>query len=170
MEPLIALVVTTLVGRVAGPLLTERLRDGWTSLRLGLSAMFVVTGLAHFVGLREDLISMVPPALPAPGVLVTVTGVAELAGAAALLDERTHRAAAAGLAVLLVAVFPANVHAAKADLRSVQSESLGVRAALQVVFLAALVGVWRHRPARARAPRPGPDAQASRQAAPQRSR
>lgn len=143
MEPLIALVAGTVLGRAAGPLLTERLRDGWMALRLGLATMFVVTGLAHFVGLREDLISMVPPALPRPGVLVTVTGVAELAGAGALLGERTNRAAAAGLAALLVAVYPANVHAATAGLLSVQPESLAMRTALQAVFLAALVAVWR---------------------------
>jgi uncharacterized membrane protein len=51
--------------------------------------MFVMTGVAHFVKMRAELVSMVPPGLPAPGLLVTVTGVLELAGAAGLLWART---------------------------------------------------------------------------------
>ena len=37
--------------------------------------MFVLTGVSHFVGMRADLISMVPPALPEPALLVTLTGI-----------------------------------------------------------------------------------------------
>ncbi len=150
MEPLIALITATLASRTLGPLLSDRLRDNWLALRVGLAAMFAVTGLAHFVGLRDDLVSMVPPSLPAPEFLVTVTGVMELAGAAALLGGRTHRGAAAGLALLLVAVFPANLHAAASEMTDVQPESLGVRTALQVVFLSALVAVWWPKAARRR--------------------
>jgi uncharacterized membrane protein len=51
--------------------------------------MFTLTGMAHFVGMRAELIDMVPPALPNPGLLVTVTGALELAGAAGLLIPRT---------------------------------------------------------------------------------
>jgi uncharacterized membrane protein len=79
--------------------------------------MFLLTGVSHFVGLREDLIAIVPPALPAAGLLVTVTGVLELAGAAGLLWRRSAAVSAAGLTALLVAVFPANVYAALADLQ-----------------------------------------------------
>src|SRR5262245_54368494 len=56
---------------------------------------------------------MVPPSLPHPGALVTVTGIAELAGAVGLLGPAVSRWAALGLAVLLVAMFPANIHAAR---------------------------------------------------------
>jgi uncharacterized membrane protein len=53
---------------------------------------------------------MVPPFLPAPELLVTVTGVLELAGAAGLVWSRTAPWAAGGLSALLVAMFPANVY------------------------------------------------------------
>jgi uncharacterized membrane protein len=55
------------------------------ALRGGLAALFTTTGVAHFVGMRAELISMVPPELPEPGLLITITGVMELAGAAGLL-------------------------------------------------------------------------------------
>ena len=59
--------------------------------------MFVLTGIAHFAPpMRRDLIAIVPPRLPAPGLLVTVTGVLELLGAVGLLLPAT-RVAAAGV-------------------------------------------------------------------------
>jgi hypothetical protein len=44
---------------------------------------FLFTGLAHFdaFGMRADLVAMVRSAFPAPGLLVTFTGILELAGA-----------------------------------------------------------------------------------------
>jgi uncharacterized membrane protein len=85
----------------------------------------------------------VPPALPAAGLLVTVTGVLELAGAAGLLWRRSAAVSAAGLTALLVAVFPANVYAALADLQfdGEPAADLPLRAGLQVIYLAAAVAV-----------------------------
>jgi uncharacterized membrane protein len=76
-----------------------------------LAAQFTTTGVVHFVGMRAEMISMVPPALPEPGLIITITGVLELAGAAGLLLPRTAPWAAGGLAAVLVAVYPANVSA-----------------------------------------------------------
>ncbi len=86
---------------------------------------------------------MVPPALPEPGLLVTITGVLELAGAVGLLWRRTAPWAAVGLTVLLVAMFPANVYAALAGLTldGVPAMALLPRTLLQVVFLAATLTV-----------------------------
>ncbi len=56
---------------------------------------------------------MVPPRLPRPDLLVTVTGVLELVGAVGLLVPATARLAAAGLGLLMLAMFPANVSAAR---------------------------------------------------------
>ncbi len=106
--------------------------------------MFVMTGVAHFVGMRAELVSMVPPGLPAPGLLVTVTGVLELVGAAGLLWARTAPWAGAGLALLLVAVFPANVYAALEGLTSAAGDRLLPRSLMQVVFLAATIAVPAH--------------------------
>lgn len=121
------------------------LRRRWpAAVRFGLAAMFLVTGVTHFAFLREDLIAMVPPALPAPGLLVTVTGVLELLGAAGLLWRRSAAWAAAGLGLLLVAMFPANVHAALdgVELAGEPATPLLQRTVLQVVFLTATATVW----------------------------
>ncbi|MFD7654498.1 DoxX family protein [Actinosynnema sp. NPDC059797] len=130
---------------VGGFLVLSLARRHWSvALRGGLAAMFTATGGAHFIGLREELVAMVPPALPAPELLVTVTGVLELAGAAALLWARTAPWAAAGLGVLLVAMFPANVYAARHGLSPSFGDQLVPRTLLQVVFLAAVAAVVAH--------------------------
>ena len=77
-----------------------------------LASMLLLTGTAHFAGaLRQDLIRMVPPLFPRPDLIVSVTGVLELLGAAGLLIGRTRSVAGMLLALLFVAVFPANVYA-----------------------------------------------------------
>ncbi|WP_017580848.1 DoxX family protein [Nocardiopsis valliformis] len=144
MAPLITLVGTTALLTVLGLLGFRRLRPWPVALRGGLAAMFTMTGIAHFVGLRDTLIAMVPPSLPAPELLVTVTGVLELAGAAGLLWHRTAPWAAAGLALMLVAMFPANVYAITEGVSTGLTESLPVRTAMQVVFVAAATTVLAH--------------------------
>lgn len=82
--------------------------------------------------------------------LVTATGVLELAGAAGLLVPRLAVWAAGGLALLLIAMFPANVHAAQAGILDGWRSQLWPRTALQLVSLAAVTTVlidrWRARP------------------------
>ncbi len=143
MAPLLVLVVVTLAQLAAGAAGVRRLRPWPVALRNGLAAMFLLTGVSHFVGMRAELISMVPPALPAPGLLVTITGVLELAGALGLLLPRTVPWAAAGLAALLVAMFPANVYAAVAGLTISGAPAMALvpRALLQLLFLAATLAV-----------------------------
>jgi uncharacterized membrane protein len=144
MEPLIGLVLGTLVARLVGALGVYGLTSWRRAVACGLALMFTMTGMAHSVGLRDDLVAMVPPALPNPELLVTITGVMELAGAAALLVPRTAGPAAAALTGLLVSIFPANVYAATNDLaEGAQSMPLLPRTLMQVVFLAAtMVVAW----------------------------
>ena len=156
MAPLVILVTVTLVMLAMGRAGVRRLRPWPVPLRGGLAAMFLATGLAHFVGLREELVRMVPPALPAPELLVTATGVLELAGAAGLLWIRTAPWAAAGLSVLLVGMFPANVYAARNGLAVGPVDQLVPRTLMQVVFLAATLAVAIHYLRASRAP--GPEA------------
>jgi len=143
MTPLIVLILVTLVLFAAGAAGVRRLRPWSVALRGGLAAMFVLTGVSHFVGMRADLINMVPPALPEPALLVTLTGVLELAGAAGLLWRRTAAWAAAGLSALLVVMFPANVYAAVEGLTvgGAPAEALLPRSLMQMVFLAATLAV-----------------------------
>jgi uncharacterized membrane protein len=115
------------------------------ALRAGLATMFLVTGVTHFVVLRTDLVAMVPPALPSPELLVSVTGVLEVLGAVGLLHRRTAAWAAAGLAILLVVMFPANVYAAMQGLMlgGEPATQLVPRAAMQLLYLAAALIVAR---------------------------
>ncbi|MFE7629164.1 DoxX family protein [Kocuria sp. NPDC057446] len=119
------------------------------ALRGGLSVMFLVTGVSHFAGLRDDLVAMVPPVMPYPELLVTVTGVLELAGAVGLLLPRTAAWAAGGLALLMVAMFPANVYAATAGLTlsGEPATALLPRAVMQLLYIASAIAVvithWR---------------------------
>ncbi|MET8146969.1 DoxX family membrane protein [Actinoplanes sp. NPDC049668] len=144
MAPLITLVGGTGLARLLGLLGVDAL-DGWLpALRAGLALMFVLTGLAHFgLGRRADLIAMVPPRLPRPDLLVTATGVLELAGAAGLLLPATYRLAAACLALLMVAMFPANIHAARrrVTLGGKQVTPLLPRTALQLLYIGAALTI-----------------------------
>lgn len=148
MEPLAVLVGVTLLLLGAGAVGVRWLRPWPMALRGGVAAMFVLTGLAHFdlpPGMRGELIGMVPPGLPEPALLVTLTGILELLGAAGLLWTRTAPWAAGGLGALLVAMFPANVHLALTDPVLRFDDELVPRAALQLIFIAAtLVIVHRH--------------------------
>jgi len=115
--------------------------DGAHALRGALAIMFVLTASAHWGKMRADLVRMVPTRFRDPGRLVTLTGVLELLGAAGLLLPVVYRIAAVALALLLLAMFPANVRAARAGLtlRGRPATPLGLRTALQVVFIAALL-------------------------------
>lgn len=141
MEPLIVLVAVTLAILVAGAAGVRRLRHWSVALRGGLAAMFVLTGVVHFAFMRAELISMVPPALPSPGLIVTITGLLELAGAAGLLHRKTAPWAAGGLTALLLAMFPANVYAALADIANKSADTLVPRTLMQIVFLSATIAV-----------------------------
>jgi uncharacterized membrane protein len=102
--------------------------------------MFTATGLAHFIGMRGELIAMVPAHLPQPGLLVSVTGVLELVGALGLLIPATATAAALCLAALMIVMFPANLHLARTDTDVDFVDRTVPRTILQIVFLAACAG------------------------------
>jgi uncharacterized membrane protein len=143
MAPLIALLIGSVVARIAGWLGVGYLDNWAAAIAVGLAAMFVLTGIAHFAPpLRRDLIAIVPPRLPAPVLLVTVTGVLELLGAAGLLLPATRVAAAVCLLVLMLAMFPANVYAARMpNPPTSMTTRLSARTATEIVFLAAAIAV-----------------------------
>jgi uncharacterized membrane protein len=84
----------------------------------------------------------VPPRLPAPGALVTITGVLELVGAAGLLYPPTRIAAAVCLFLLMLVMFPANVNAARMpNPPKSMTSRLDVRTVEEIVYLGAAVVV-----------------------------
>lgn len=82
-----------------------------TNLRYLLSLVVIVTGVLHFIA-PDKLVKIVPDWLPAPRILVMVSGAFEIAGGIGLLIKQTRTLAAWGLAALFAAVFPANVNMA----------------------------------------------------------
>ncbi len=79
--------------------------------RYPLAAFFIVAGVNHFRD-PATYLSMMPPWLPAPEALNFISGAAEIFGGIGLLISRTRNAAALGLILLLIAIFPANIHIA----------------------------------------------------------
>jgi uncharacterized membrane protein len=143
MAPLVVLAVASVAFWLAGRLGVTTFQHISAVLRAALVLMFLLTASAHWGKRRPDLVRMVPPQFPRPNLLVTVSGVLEIAGAIGLLIPSTARVAAVCLALMLVALFPANVHAARENLTIGGQPVPGItmRTAIQVVFLAALVSV-----------------------------
>jgi uncharacterized membrane protein len=143
MAPLITLLAGSIAARIVGWLGVDYV-DTWVkAIAVGLAAMFVLTGVAHFVPpLRDNLIAIVPPQLPGPGLLVSITGVLEFLGAVGLLVPVTRVAAAVCLLLLMLAMFPANIYAARMpNPPKSMTTQLPLRTAEEIVYLAAAVVV-----------------------------
>jgi uncharacterized membrane protein len=147
MAPLNVMVGSWIVARTIGAFGLWDAAASWGhALRFALAAMFLFTAVSHFhPRIRKDLIRMVPPGMPAPDALVTLTGVFELLGAVGLLIPSTVVPAAYGLILLLLAMFPANVHAARAGLTVAgrRASPLVWRLPLQLFWIGALWWVTR---------------------------
>ena len=141
MIPIIVLLLGTISARLAGLAGVDALDSWQISVRAGLAGMLLLTGSAHWGRRRADLMAMVPDRLPRPGLLVTLTGALELAGAAGLLISETAPYAAAALVLLFIAMFPANISAARRRLtiNGQPVTPLPQRTAMQVLFVAAAV-------------------------------
>jgi uncharacterized membrane protein len=88
-----------------------------TRSRALLSAFFVGSGVNHFV-IPRAYRAIVPPSMRKDAArLVTISGVAEIAGGVGVLLPRTRRLSGLGLIALLAAVFPANLYMARAPER-----------------------------------------------------
>jgi uncharacterized membrane protein len=79
---------------------------------LGLqSILYIAAGLNHFIN-PDFYLRMMPPYLPWPTFLHLTAGVLEVVGGALLLFPPLRHWAAWGLVLLLLAVYPANLHVA----------------------------------------------------------
>lgn len=140
MVSLIVLVVATLLVRGIGWLGASWFSSWRNAVRVGLAAMFTVTGASHFTSMKDDFAAMIPAPLPNGDWVIYLTGVLEIAGAVGLLIPRLRWLAAVCLAILLVVMFPANVNAALNDipLRGEPPTPLWIRLPMQLLYIAAL--------------------------------
>ncbi|KRF44102.1 DoxX family protein [Paenibacillus sp. Soil787] len=141
MIPFYVLIVSFTLFRLLG-LFGWSYFDSWqTPLQGAVAIMLLVTASAHWGKNRQDLIRMVPAAFPRPSWLITATGGLEIAGAIGILLPATSRVASICLAILLIAMFPANVKAARERLTigGRPTPKLLARTLLQIVFLAAVL-------------------------------
>jgi uncharacterized membrane protein len=148
MAPLMVLAASLIILRLVG-LAVPALADWPNDTRYAMALMLLLTASAHFVpSTRAELIRMVPSALPRRADLVTLTGVLEVAAAGGLVLASAAPLAGAGLVLLLVAMFPANVKAAieHLPLRGKSATPLVLRVPMQILFIA--VTLWSSEPAR----------------------
>lgn len=105
-------------------------------LRVLVALPLVVSGvLLHFFRMSVTA-SIIPPVFPARPFLVVLTGVLEIAGAISLFVPRLRRAAAFWIAIMMVAIFPANIFAAGKVVGGLQFPSVPVRLAMQIAYVA----------------------------------
>ena len=114
------------------------LTAGRRRLRYGLAAVYAFIGVVHLAA-ADTMLPLMPDWVPQPRLVILATGLCEIAGAAGLLTRRFRRAAAIGLALYAVCVYPANLKHAFAH---VHIEGLpdswwyhGPRLAFQPVFV-----------------------------------
>jgi uncharacterized membrane protein len=142
---LVVLLVSWLVFRGMGVLGVSAWGTWQASADYALAVMFVMTGSAHFTKMKHDMQRMVPRVFPRPLGIVYATGMLEFLGAAGLLLPKVRSWAGMCPIVLLVAMFPANVRAARErlSLRGKPATALWLRAPMQVFFIG-LIG-WASR-------------------------
>ncbi len=115
-------------------------------LRVLLGLAYTVAGVLHIIS-PGGFLKITPAWVPLPETVVFLTGIAEISGGIGLaIIRKLRRAAAIGLALYAVCVFPANINHAM-NMIAVGGETLtwwyhGPRLALQpvIVWLALWVG------------------------------
>jgi uncharacterized membrane protein len=135
---MITLVLCVLVGR------RGLSTFGWKqqALRVIVALPLLASGPLHFI--RTALLAtIIPPFFPYRPQLVLLTGVLELAGAIGLLLPRFTRLASLCLAVLMIAIFPANVYGANQTVGGLHLPGVRVRLAMQIIYiLLLLIAGW----------------------------
>jgi uncharacterized membrane protein len=148
MAVLIVLFGSLLLFRAAGALGAPALDTWMAAARAALAAMLLFTASAHFTRMKKDLVRMVPDWVPAPRRIVALTGLCEILAAVGILVPGTRRPAGIFLILFFIAVFPANVHAARsgASLGGRPATPLALRLPMQILFI--VIAWWVTQPSR----------------------
>jgi len=79
-----------------------------------MAGFYVVGGFNHLMN-PDFYLAIMPPGLPNPEWLNVISGLAEIVLGVFLLEPRVRALAAWGIIALLIAIFPANVYVATAN-------------------------------------------------------
>jgi uncharacterized membrane protein len=141
MAPLLVLIGVTLLARALGLVWTGL--DSWVeAARVGLTVMLLFTASAHFGSRRAGMLQMVPAWVPEAQSVVTLTGIFEVLSAIGLFIPMLQPWVGVLLVLYLIAVFPANVQAARLEtkLGNYRTTALWLRAPIQLLIIA--VALW----------------------------
>ena len=105
----------------------------------------LVSGVAHLI-MPVAMEQIIPPIFPVKRLLVILSGVAELAGAAGLFVPRTKRVASLCLALLMTAIFPANIYVAGQTVHGMYMPTVTVRLLMQMIYIALVLAAGWGRP------------------------
>ncbi|MEE9432982.1 MAG: DoxX family protein [Sphingorhabdus sp.] len=89
----------------------SKMRMIWRCL---MALFYLLAGIAH-LRVPDGFLAITPGWVPYPETVIIVTGIAEIAGAIALMIPRLRYAAGLGLALYALCVWPANIHHAFAN-------------------------------------------------------
>lgn len=111
----------------------------------GLGVFFFVAGVNHFVN-PEFYVGIMPPYLPVHLELVYLSGLFEILGGAAMLVPGLRASAGWGLVILLLAIFPVNLHMAlhPESFPDMSRLALYLRLPVQALFI--VWAYWATRP------------------------
>ncbi len=110
---------------------------GWpqTALRVLAALPLLLSGVVlHFIRTAETA-SIIPPGFPDPRLLVYLSGLLEITGAIALFIPRLRRPAGVLVAIMLIAIFPANIYVAGSVVGGLPMPGVPVRTAMQAVYM-----------------------------------
>jgi uncharacterized membrane protein len=116
-------------------------------LKYLLGVFFILAGVNHFVH-TSFYMNIMPPYLPLPLFLVYLSGFLEAAFGALVLIPRFTRIGAWGLIVVMIGVFPANIHMALRPYLypTIKPLALWLRLPIQIIFI--VWPLWYTRPPR----------------------
>jgi uncharacterized membrane protein len=107
--------------------------------RFALALFFIIAGAAHFIT-PGPYLAIMPTYVPWPAAMVALSGVAEILGGLGVCFRATRVAAGWCLIALLIAVFPANIHAISTGMvigeHSILAWMLWARLPFQLLFIA----------------------------------
>jgi uncharacterized membrane protein len=144
MIPLLGVVLGTLLLRALGAM-----GGPWRSWRAAvvvpMGLMYILTGMAHFTSMGDDLARFIPRGVPHPRLLVDVGGAIQIVAGVALLMRRWRTLGAGGLVVLLLIKLPLNWLGTTQGLmvRGPLPTPPILRVPLVILWIAALVWIGR---------------------------